>query len=145
MAVDTSFKLRVLYQGTFVEGRQVALVDTHLAPHLVAWLYKAVTDAIVDTVIADEDGERTIGVPTIFIFCGNSNSKFFTSVIIQDLMPVVNIEVQSFIALAMKTVSLIISNNSIYEQGFLVCHAEIERGNVHWYSDIHIVGIYLWM
>ena len=143
MAVDASLKLSVLYQGTLAERRQVALVDAHFAPHLIAWLYQAVADAVVDAVGADNDVERTIGVPTVFIFCGDGDGKLVATIVVKQFVPVVNIEVQGFVSLAVEAVAMTVGNDRIDKECFLVCHAEIERGNIYRDSDTNIVGIYL--
>ena len=68
VAVDAPLELRILNQRTLVERGKVTLVDTHLAPYLVARGDETVADAVVDAIRTHVDGERTIGVPTISIF-----------------------------------------------------------------------------
>ena len=37
MAVDTALKLRILNQSTLIKRGEVAFVNAHFAPHLIAW------------------------------------------------------------------------------------------------------------
>ena len=75
VAVAASLKLRIFYQRTLLERGQVALIDAHLAPHLIAWLNKTIAETIVDTVRTDMDGERLVGMPAIVIFGRNSHAE----------------------------------------------------------------------
>ena len=66
MAVQTLFgNVCVLDQRRFVEVRQVALVDTHVAVELIARGYPSVGDApFAEAVSADVDGEILIMQPS---------------------------------------------------------------------------------
>ena len=56
-------------------------------------------------------------------------------------MPVVKVEVGGLLALAMQLVPVTVGNDGINKRSFLVSHAEVERSNVHRYSDAEVVGI----
>ena len=74
MAVNTTLELGVLYQRTLIERGEIAFVNAHLAPHLVARLYQTVANSIVDAVWTDVNRERAIGVSTIGILGRNGNT-----------------------------------------------------------------------
>ena len=57
VAIHTSLELCVLYQRTFLKRGEIAFVDTHLAPHLIAWRNQTVADTVIDTVRADVNRE----------------------------------------------------------------------------------------
>ena len=75
VAVDAALELSIVDQRTLVERGEVAFVDAHLAPYLIARFDQAVADTIVDAVRADVDREWLIGVPTIIILSRNSNAE----------------------------------------------------------------------
>ena len=75
VAVDATLELCVLNQRPLVEGGEVAFVNAHLAPYLVARLDQAVADAVVDAVGADVHRERAIGVPSIGILGRNGDGE----------------------------------------------------------------------
>ena len=93
MAVDAALKLRILNQRTLFERREIAFVDAHLAPHLVARLNQAVADAIIDAVRTDVDGEGAIGVPAIFILGRDGHAERVATVLPEQGMPVSKVEV----------------------------------------------------
>ena len=143
VAVDAAFELCVLYQRTLVERGKVALIDAHLAPHLIAWRDETIAETVVNAVWADIDRERTIGVPTIVIFGRNGDAERVPGVLSKQRMPVVDIEVNGFFSLTMQTVSMTVCNDSINAQCRLICHIKAERSNVHGYSNTEVVRIYL--
>ena len=93
MAVDTTLELCVLNQRTLVERGQVAFIDAHFAPNLVARLDETIAEPIVDAVGTDEDVEGTIGVPAVFIFGRNGDAERVTAILSEQGVPVVQIEV----------------------------------------------------
>ena len=100
MAVDTPLELCILNQGTFVERREIAFVDAHFAPHLIAWRNQTVTDAVVDAVRTHIDGERLISMPTVFIFGGDRDAERVARILSEQSVPVVKVEIDRFFALA---------------------------------------------
>ena len=75
VAVDAALELGIFNQRTLVERREVAFVDTHFAPYLVARCYQAVAETVVDTVGADVEDEGTVGVPAVVVFGGNGDGE----------------------------------------------------------------------
>jgi hypothetical protein len=56
-------------------------------------------------------------------------------------MPVVNVKIDGFFALAVKAITVDISDHSINTQSLLVSHIETKRGNIHGYGDTQVIGI----
>ena len=81
VAVDAALELGIFNQRTLVERREVAFVDTHFAPYLVARCYQAVAETVVDTVGADVEDEGTVGVPAVVVFGGNGDGERVAGVI----------------------------------------------------------------
>ena len=113
VAVDAALELGVLDQRPLLEGGQVALVDAHLAPHLIAGLYQAVAEAVVDAVGTDIDGKRTVGMPAVFVFRRNHNAERVPAVLGEQLVPLVDIEVRRLLALGMQAVPVFICDDGI--------------------------------
>ena len=141
MAVDATLELRILDQRTLIERREVALVDAHLTPHLVTWLDQTVAETIVDAVSTHMDGERAIGVPTIVILSRNGHANRVAWILSKQRVPVVKTEVNRFLTLAVQAVSMTVCYDSVDEQCLLVCHAEVERRDIHGYGDTDVVRI----
>ena len=93
MAVDTTIELGVDDEWTFVERREVALVNTHFAPHLITRFNQSVSQSVVDAVLAHIDSKRLETVPAIIVFCRHLHLNLFASIISQELMPEINVEV----------------------------------------------------
>ena len=144
MAIHTTLELRVLNQRTFIKRGEVAFVNTHLAPHLVAWLNQTVADAVVDAVRADVNRKRTVGVPTIGKLGGNGYTERVSTILTEQFMPIINVEVNRFFTLAVQVVPVAVCNNGINTQCFLISHAKFERSNIYGYGDPNVVRIYLW-
>ena len=141
VAVDTALELGVLNQRTLIERGQVAFVNAHLAPYLVAGLNQTVADTVVDAVSTDVDGERAIGMPAVVILGRNDDAEGIPAVLTEQCMPVVDVEVDRFLALTVQTVPMAIGNDGIDTQCCLICHVETERCYIHGYSDTEVVGI----
>ena len=43
----------------------------------------------------------------------------------------------------MQVVPMVVCNDSINAQNVLISHVKAERGNIYWYGDTEVVGIYL--
>ena len=141
VAVDAALKLCVLNQCTLIKRGEVALVDAHLAPHLIARLYQTVADAVVDTVSTDVDRKRTIGVPAVFISGRDGDAERVPGVLGKQPMPLVYIEVHCFLTLAVQAVPVAVRNDGVNTQCLLVCHAEVEGSYIHGYGNTEVVGI----
>ena len=145
VAVDAALELCVLNEWTLVERRQVALVDAHLAPHLMAGGYETVAEAVVDTVGADEEGDGVIGVPTIFVAGRNGDAERVSTVLVEQLVPVVKVEVDRLVSLAVEDVSVAVCDDSINTRCCLVGQAEVEGSHIHGNGDADIVRIDAWV
>ena len=141
MAVHTALKLCILYQRTLVERGEVAFVDAHLAPNLIAWCDETIAETVVDTVRTDIDSKRTIGMPAIIILGRNSHAERVPLVLSKQLMPVINIKINRFFPLAMQTVSMAICNDGIDTHSFLIRNIKVKRRYIHRYGDTKVVGI----
>ena len=115
MAVDTTLELCILDQRTLIERGEVALVNTHLTPHLVAWLDQTVAEAVVDAVRTDVDRERAIGVPPVIELGRDSHTDRVATVLCEQRLPVVNVEIYRFLALTVQAVSMAVCNDSVDE------------------------------
>ena len=141
MAVHTPLKLSILNQGTFFKRGQVTLVNTHLTPYLIARFYKTVANSIVNAIRTNIDRESIICMPTILILGRNGNRERIPTVLIEQFMPVVNIEINRFLSLAMQGISVTVCNNGINKQSRLVCHTKVKRSYINRNGDTEIVGI----
>ena len=56
-------------------------------------------------------------------------------------MPVVKVEIDGIVALAVQLVAVAVGNDGIDAQGRLVGHAEIEWGDIDGYGDTDVVGV----
>ena len=66
-----------------------------------------------------------------------------STILSQQLMPVVKVEIDRFFPLAVKAVSVTVSNNCIDKQSCLVNHTTIKRSYIYGYGDTEIVWVYL--
>ncbi len=78
MAVDAhAWHLGVLDDGILIEGREVALVEPHLAIYFVAWSNAAISQApLIKGVWTDEDLEVVILFPLIVLQDANGEGQF---------------------------------------------------------------------
>ena len=106
MAVGATFKLCVFNECTLVKRGEVAFVNAHLAPHLIAWLNQTVTETIIDAVWTHVDREGAIGMPTVIKFGRNSNTQRVATILTKQGMPVIKVEIYRFFTLTMQTVSV---------------------------------------
>ena len=143
VAVDATLELGVFDERAFIERREVAFVDAHLAPHLVAGFDEAVAEAVVDAVGADVEDERTIGVPAVIVFGRDGDGERVATGVGEQCVPVVKVEIDGIVTLAVQRVALAVGNDSINQQGFVVGHAEIERCDIDGYGDTEVVGVYV--
>ena len=141
VTVDTTLELRILDERCLLEIREVALVDAHLAPYLVARFDKAIAQAVVDAIGADIEVKRPIGVPPVGKLGRNCNSERIACILRHELVPVVDIEVGGLATLSVKCVALCIRNDSINQQGIVHRHAEVERSYADGDGYIDIIGI----
>ena len=58
-------------------------------------------------------------------------------------MPVVKVEIDGIVALAVQLVAVAVGNDGIDALGRLVGHAEVERGDIDGYGDTDVVGVYV--
>ena len=90
MAIDAHARhLGVLQQRTLFEGREVALVDAHLAVDFVAGSYLAVDHAVVYGTGADVHGEGTELYPAVLLLDRNKEAEAVAHVIGQQGVPLV--------------------------------------------------------
>ena len=143
MAVDAPLELSILDECPFIKRGEVALVDAHFAPDLVTWRNQTIANTVVDAVRTNKDWKRAICMPSIVIFGGNSHAERVSTILSQQLMPVVKVEIDRFFPLAVKAVSVTVCNDSINKQSCLVNHTKIKRSYIYGYGDTEIVWIYL--
>ena len=150
VAVDAALELCILYQRTLVERGEVAFINPHLAPYLVAWRNETVAETVIDTVRTDVDGERSIGMPAIVKLGRNGHAERVATILIKQGVPVVKVEVNGPTpvpspkergGLAVQAVAVTIGNDGINTQCSLIGHVKAQRRNVHGYSNTEIVGI----
>ena len=82
-------------------------------------------------------------MPSIVIFGGNSHAERVSTILSQQLMPVVKVEIDRFFPLTVQAVPVAACNDSINTQCCLICHAKVERSHIHGYGDTEIVWVYL--
>ena len=146
MAVDALTTDSRIFQKDFLgEGGEIALVDAHLAPHLVARSYATIGDSEVDAVGTDIEREGAVGMPAVGILGRDADAERVANRLSYQLVPVVEVEIGRRPTLAVQAVAVAVGNDSIDEQGIVVGHREVERGDIDRYGDADIVGIDGWL
>ena len=142
MTVDTLVgDLRILYQRCLVEGREVALEESHLAVYLVAGGNATIGDApLVKRFAADQDVERAILRPLPVFLRTDSDRKLAALVLLQQLVPLVNVEV-GIVAIGMHCPTLRAFHLDIDGLHGIVSHREVQRSDAHRNRDADIVRI----
>ena len=94
MAVDAlTINSRILQEDLLVEVREVALVEAHLAPHLIARSYATIGDGEVYAVSTDIEREGAVGMPAVGILGRDADAERVASRLSKQLVPVVKIEI----------------------------------------------------
>ena len=146
MAVDALTTDSRIFQKDFLgEGGEIALVDAHLAPHLVARSYATIGDSEVDAVGTDIEREGAVGMPAVGILGRNADAERVANRLSYQLVPVVEVEIGRRPTLAVQAVAVAVGDDSIDEQGIVIGHREVERGDIDRYGDADIVGIDGWL
>jgi hypothetical protein len=146
MAVDAlTTNSRILQEDLLVEVREVALVEAHLAPHLIARSYATIGDGEVYAVSTDIEREGAVGMPAVGILGRNADAERVANRLSYQLVPVVEVEIGRRPTLAVQAVAVAVGDDSIDEQGIVIGHREVERGDIDRYGDADIVGIDGWL
>ena len=80
-------------------------------------------------------------MPAVVILRRDSNAERVTTVLPEHIFPVVNVEIDRLFSLAMQAVPVTVCYDRIDTRSLLICHTEVERSNVHGYSDPDVIGI----
>ena len=103
VAVDThTWHLRILDDGILVERRQVALIESHLAEHLIAWSNTAIGQSpLIQWITADIDGKVFVLQPLAILAFTDGKNELSSFVLCRQLVPLIHIEIGE-IALGMQ-------------------------------------------
>ena len=142
MAVDAhAWHLRVLDDGIFVEGGKIALIESHLAEHLIAWSDAAIGESpLVEGIGTDIDLEVLVLLPLPILLHADRERELSALVLKRQLVPVVDIEI-SDIALGMQFSALRAFHDHIDTVDAIVGTIEIQRCDLCRNRHAHIVRI----
>ena len=137
-----SGSLGVLNDGLFGEVGEVALVEPHVAVHLIARCDASVGEApFVEGIGADCHGEVLILRPLSVSLHAGGERELRTAVLLQQRVPVVDVEVGP-LAVGIQFATLAAAHGDVDDIGPVVARiAEVERCDAHGNGDAHVVGI----
>ena len=95
VAVDThAWHLRILDDGILVERRQIALIESHLAEHLIAWSDTAIRQSpLIQRIDADIDGKVFILQPLTILPFTDGKDELSSFVLCRQLVPLIHVEI----------------------------------------------------